>query len=304
MTEGDTPTVARRRVRLAIREARERAGLTQNQVADEMEWSLSKVIRIESGEVSISQNDLKPLLSFVGIKDRSFVSSLLADARIARTRQRQAWYQTPEFRQYLSDAYRQLIEYEAEATFIRSYSVYYVPGPLQIPSYATTLTSAWGDEIPPERIPWILDARRRRREILRKRLEARSLGWAIVLDQSGFLRHIGRADILADQFQELHDLASDGLIDIRMLPFDLASPIANNATFDILTLGDGPHNQIMYREIGTTDELAEDVAVASRHSERFEQLWQVATSEVDTIDFIKGRIEALRTKLPERQSGQ
>ena len=130
------------------------------------------------------------------------------------------------------------------------------------------------------------------------------MGWAIVLDQSVFLRHIGSADILADQFQELHDLASDGLIDIRMLPFDLASPIANNATFDILTLGDGPHNQIMYREIGTTDELAEDVAVASRHSERFEQLWQVATSEVDTIDFIKGRIEALRTKLPERQSGQ
>ena len=66
MAEGDSPTVARRRVRLAIREAREPHNLTQQQVAEQMEWSLSKVIRIESGEVSISVNDLRPLLPFLG----------------------------------------------------------------------------------------------------------------------------------------------------------------------------------------------------------------------------------------------
>lgn len=304
MTEGDTPTVARRRVRLAIREARERAGLTQNQVADEMEWSLSKVIRIESGEVSISQNDLKPLLSFVGIKDRSVVSSLLADARIARTRQRQEWYQTPEFRNHASDPLLRLIEYEAEAIAIRSYSVYYLPGPLQIASYASTLTSAWGDELDPDLVRLLLDARQRRRQIILERMRQGLLRVSLVLDQSVLERHFGGADVLADQLQDLHNLASDGLISIRMLSFDLDSPIANNASFDLLALGDGPHDEVMYREIGTNDELIEDVAVTSRHRERFEQLWQVATSEVDTIDFIKGRIEALRTKISERQGKQ
>src|SRR6187549_2416591 len=101
MAEGDSPTVARRRVRLAIREARDAAGLTQSQVAEAMEWSLSKVIRIENGEVSISPNDLRPLLSYLGIQDRATVGALLADARIARLRQRQAWYQAPEFREHL-----------------------------------------------------------------------------------------------------------------------------------------------------------------------------------------------------------
>jgi transcriptional regulator with XRE-family HTH domain len=48
MAESVSPTVARRRVRLALRDAREKADLTQQQVAEEMEWSLSKVIRIES----------------------------------------------------------------------------------------------------------------------------------------------------------------------------------------------------------------------------------------------------------------
>src|ERR671926_1562016 len=102
MPEGDSPTVARRRVRLAIREARDAAGLTQSQVAEAMEWSHSKVIRIENGEVSISPNDLRPLLNYLGVKDRTVVADLVADARIARTRQRQAWYQTPRFREHLT----------------------------------------------------------------------------------------------------------------------------------------------------------------------------------------------------------
>src|SRR5690349_5641596 len=125
MAEGDSPTIARRRVRLALREARERANLTQHQVAEAMDWSLSKVIRIENGDVSVAPNDLRPLLGFLGIKDKAFITSLISDTRIARTRQRQAWYQTPQFREFLTDSLRKLIEYEIEATEIRSYSIYY-----------------------------------------------------------------------------------------------------------------------------------------------------------------------------------
>ena len=302
MAEGDTPTVARRRVRLAIREARDAAGLTQNQVAEAMEWSLSKVIRIENGEVSISPNDLRPLLGYLGLRDRAAVASLLADARIARTRQRQAWYQRPEFRVHMSDALRRLIEYEAELTAMRSYSVYYLPGPFQIPSYAAALTNAWGDELPAENIRWLLEARRRRRETIRDRMDSGLLRVTMVLDQSVLERQIGPLDITADQLQDLHELTSAGLMGIRMLPFDLGSPIANNASFDLLTLGEGPRDTVMYRENGTTDELIEDPEITSRHRERFEQLWQVATSEVDTIDFIKSRLEALRMKQSARQS--
>ena len=49
----DSPYLARRRVRLAIRSAREAKGLTQGEVAEAMEWSLSTVTRNESGEMTI-----------------------------------------------------------------------------------------------------------------------------------------------------------------------------------------------------------------------------------------------------------
>jgi len=300
MAEGDSPTVARRRVRLAIREARDAAGLTQSQVAEAMEWSHSKVIRIENGEVSISPNDLRPLLNHLGIKDRTVIAELVSNARVARTRQRQAWYQAPDFREHLTPATLRLIEYEAEATAIRSYSVYYPPGILQTPAYASALTFAWKHDVPEEKLAILVEARRRRHQLVRGRLGSMQI--FLVLDQSVFERQIGGPDVLAEQLKEFQDLAADDLISMRMLSFDSSTPIANNGSFDLLTIGDESSDEVLYRENGTGDELIEDAATTARHRERFEQLWQVATTEVDTIDFIKGRIETLQTKVSERQS--
>lgn len=58
------PTVQRRRLRVELRKARDTAGLKQAEVARAMEWSPSKLIRIESGQVSISTNDLRALLTY------------------------------------------------------------------------------------------------------------------------------------------------------------------------------------------------------------------------------------------------
>jgi transcriptional regulator with XRE-family HTH domain len=108
MAEGDSPTIARRRVRMAIREARETVGLTQQQVAEEMEWSASKVIRIESGDVTISVSDLRQLLGFLGVHDKILISELASDARIARTRVKaqSVWWQEDRFRKYASENLR------------------------------------------------------------------------------------------------------------------------------------------------------------------------------------------------------
>jgi transcriptional regulator with XRE-family HTH domain len=127
MTQGDLPTVARRCVRLVLRESREAAGLTQQQVAEDMEWSLSKVIRIENGDVSIAPNDLRPLLALLGVNNRAQVADLLATAAVAGTRQRQAWYQAADVRARLTDGLRRPIEYEAQALSIHSYSVFHMP---------------------------------------------------------------------------------------------------------------------------------------------------------------------------------
>ncbi|GAA2566063.1 helix-turn-helix transcriptional regulator [Winogradskya consettensis] len=297
MAEAVSPTVARRRVRLALREARESLSLTQQQVADEMEWSLSKVIRIENGDVTIAPNDLRPLLSRYGIKDRDRVSELLTAAKIARTRQRKAWYQAPEFREMLSDATLRLIEYEAEAVAIRSYSIYYMPGFLQTPDYAAALTGKFAEDLGEARVRVLLRTREQRRQQLIARLDAVEI--YILLEESVLMRPIGGPAIFADQLRELRTAAKSGQLHLRMLPFDFDYPIDNNGTYDLMALsGSDSDSEIMYRENGMTDEIVEDRATTARHRLRFEHLWTLAADESDTIGRVDQRIKDLETKSP------
>jgi transcriptional regulator with XRE-family HTH domain len=300
MAEGDSPTVARRRVRLAIREARDAAGLTQNQVAEAMEWSHSKVIRIESGEVGISQNDLKPLLSYLGVKDKAIVNSLVADARIARSRQRDAWHQATKYREHLSEVLRSLIEYEAKAVAIRYYSIYFIPGTLQTPEYAAALLDLFGDEIQPAKREALLEARRLRHEALLARVGDVQL--FVLLDESVLRRPLGGPAVFAAQLRELLRVADARLARIRMVPFSQEAPLTNNATFDLLSLDEHDEDEmVLYYENGMTDALDELKATTSRHRSRFDRVWNEAAAEEDTIDFIRGRIKDLEATITNRQ---
>lgn len=300
MAEGDSPTVARRRVRLVLREAREAAGYTQLDVAEQMEWSLSKVIRIENGDVTIAPNDLRPLLNYLNVKDRAQVADLLATAKIARTRQRQAWYQKPEFREHLTDGLRRLIEYETEATSVYTYSVFHIPALLQIPSYSSALIQMWRDDLTDTQRHYRLEARRLRREAVLER--SHPLRMTVVLDESVFWRAVGGPQVFADQLEEVLRLEEQQSVAIRMFPFTADTGLSYDAGFDILFLGDEDEatetgdkiNAVMYRETGASDEVIEDKALATRHFARYRKLWEAATNEEETVDFIRKRVRELR----------
>ena len=293
MAEGDSPTIARWSVRMAIREAREQVGLTQQQVAEAMEWSLSKVIRIENGDVSISTNDLRSVLALLGVEEPARVDALLADARTARTRARSVWWEQPPFRKYMSDGLRRFIGYEAEAARISSFAVLYIPGLLQTPEYSAALTGMWADiEMPRAKTRALVEARRKRLANLLRR--AGSVDVFVVADESAFRRPVGGPSVFAGQLRRLIDFHQLGLLHVRMLPYDLEVPIANNGSFDLVTVSTTSRDsEVVYRENGMTDEFVENQALTAQHRKRFEQLWHAATDEADTIAFIERRIADL-----------
>ena len=84
MDASSKPLVQSRRLRTELRTARQVPGYTQEQVARSMEWSLSKVIRIESGSVGVSANDLRALLDLYGIGSPERADELLDLARASR----------------------------------------------------------------------------------------------------------------------------------------------------------------------------------------------------------------------------
>jgi len=298
MAEDISPAVARRRLRLALRDARERASRTQQEVAEEMEWSLSKVIRIENGDNSIAPNDLRPLLSYLGITDKVEIAEHMADARIARRRQRQAWYQRPEFREHLTPAMTRLIEYEAEATIVRYFYINYVAGALQTPEYAQTLINRYEVVLDHTLMESRLRARQLRRKDLLDRATAGAIDIRALFDESVFRRTNGDRTILADQLRELDQLSSQGVIKLRMVPFDATAAVTNLAGFDLLTLPDA--GEVLYREIGLTDEVVENHATTSRLRERFDQIWSNVANENNTHDFVRQQISDLEKPVAHR----
>src|SRR6266536_3046279 len=85
-----TPLSEQRRVRVALKKAREGLNMTQQAVADALDWSTSKVIRMENGSVGISVTDLKALLLHYSITDQVEVERMVQGVRAGK---QAAWWQ-------------------------------------------------------------------------------------------------------------------------------------------------------------------------------------------------------------------
>src|SRR4051794_40157206 len=104
------PVAAQRRLLAALRRSRSAVGLTQKQVAAALEWSTSKVIRIESGTVGLSITDLKAMLDLYDVVDPEIVEQL---AEAARTSREKAWWD--EYRPHVTAELINFIAVEAAA---------------------------------------------------------------------------------------------------------------------------------------------------------------------------------------------
>jgi hypothetical protein len=255
-----------------------------------MEWSLSKVMRIESGEVTINPNDLKALLPVVGIVDPVRVGELIEAAKVSRRRKN--WWDEPGLREHLTPAMLQLMQYEAEATISRHFYSLLVPGRLQTPAYAEAVLGSYRHDIAPE----VLDIRLRTRIRRQQEYLARTppLRMYLLLDQSLLLREFGGRQVLGVQLAHLSRCIKEHGLMVRIVPFEGNPPIPMLGTYEILYLGEEAEEQaIMYRETHFADELIEDREKIRQHRQIFENLWDAAEDQTLSAQLIADRAQEL-----------
>lgn len=288
MVSGESPAVARRRLRLALRRAREAKGFTQGQVADALDWSLSKVQRIESGDVTISSTDLKALLASINVTDTKCIDQMMDLARACR---RKGWWDDAKYREHLTPAMMQLLQFETEASAIRAFHPTLVPGLLQTPAYAEFILSFWSDELTEEDRSVRYEVRMRRREYLRDRADPPQC--LLILDESVLSRVVGGPEVMAEQLRELlgHTRKTPH-ITVRILPFIASANLAELGQFHILDLGD-EESAVLYREAQLVDDIEQTPVRVDLYRMRFERMWDIALSEDATSRLIEARAAAL-----------
>jgi hypothetical protein len=107
---------------------------------------------------------------------------------------------------------RRLVDYETKAAEMRFYSIYFMPGPLQTPEYASAVSHLWADEISESQIQVRIETARRRRQALPDRPSTRLY---VLLDESVLRRPLGGAAIFVNQLRELERVARSAMDFIR-----------------------------------------------------------------------------------------
>ena len=292
------PSVHRRRLRGELRRARETAGFTQRDVARAMDWSLSKLIRIETGAVSITTNDLKALLGHYGITDPLRVESLVEVARSSRER---SWWGI--YRDIASPEYIAFLGYESSASIMRNYEPILVPGLLQTEEYAREVLRHVRGPKDPKRIDALVALRQERQELL---VRADPPELHFIMDEAVIRRMVGGPDLMHRQLTHIRRLLDQPNITIRVVPFRSGMYRSLRVPYVLFEFADPedeavlylehPNEEMIIHESALHDDQEEGSPTPATYLEIFWQLEQQARREdVEAmLDEAIGTVESAR----------
>src|SRR5271169_3578504 len=135
MASDQGPVIQSALLRAELVRLRKERELTQQQVAGALEWSPSKLIRVEGGGSSITKVDLDALLTRYGVTSESHRERLQALNRGAKE---PGWWD--RYKDDVSSTYLSYVGFEAGAAFIRQFQIGFIPGLLQTAEYAEVVT--------------------------------------------------------------------------------------------------------------------------------------------------------------------
>jgi hypothetical protein len=252
----DDPAVAQRRLRTGLRTLRLRPGRreTQKRVASALDWSPSKLLRIEQGQVPLATSDLIALLTHYGITDEKEVKGWIELARISR---RSTIWDT--YGDVFTKLFAEFVQHEWYASVIRQYETKLVPGVLQTEDYAEAVVRAYLGPRPNERVvSRTVQARLERAEHLLNQTKTQPEMF-FILDEAVVRRRVGResgnSGIMVRQLEYLKEISAQPNIQIQIVPFDLGIYTALRGPFELLEFEDPDNNILLYRENPEGDQL-------------------------------------------------
>jgi transcriptional regulator with XRE-family HTH domain len=280
-----SPLVLRRRLRGGLRQARQDTELTQGQVAAAMDWSLSKVIRIESGANAISTNDLRALLSLYQITDPGEVQDLVELARAARER---SWWST--YKDAASPDFLRYVEQEASASALRAYEHVVIHGLLQTEEYAAWVIREFlGELYTDQQTDRRVELRMKRQELLGR---AGPPELQIIHDEAVLRRIVGSPAVMRRQLQHLADLAERPGITLNVLPFTAGVRDGFGESFAILDFP-GMDDPALFTEPYDTIREYRSEQVA-RYEERFQRFRSASPGRDESACLIRSAARTMR----------
>ncbi|MFG2945619.1 helix-turn-helix domain-containing protein [Streptomyces adustus] len=190
-----------------LKQQREAAGLTQQQLADMTVMTRSHIAHIEAGRRIPSREDARRLDTALNTGD--VLSSFLPTEDVA-----------------VADYFEAARLLEQQAVMIREFALSFVPGILQTEAYARAVLGTAFPPVSEEECDRLVVTRLERARILDHPVTP--VVWAL-LDEAVLRRVVGGREVMAEQILHMVRLAEQRRVRVHILPFSLGChPLMEN----------------------------------------------------------------------------
>jgi transcriptional regulator with XRE-family HTH domain len=250
-----------------LRHAREKAGLSQEELGGRLFVSGSYIGQLEAGTRRMQPEYARMLDEVLG------VDFFLRNCRAA------AKSKYPEH-------FAEAAEAEARTVAIREYAPMLIPGLLQTPGYAEAVFIAHQPTAPAGEIDGLVEARMERTKLLDNPTKP-SL-W-VVLDEAALRRTTGGPEVMAEALGHVATMARQRRVIVQVLPFAGGAHTLMGGAVKLMAFDDAP--RLVYFEGPGTGRLEDDPATVTRYELAYELLAASALAPRESLALIESVAE-------------
>ncbi|BCB80892.1 helix-turn-helix transcriptional regulator [Phytohabitans flavus] len=231
------PTIPRWQLGEQLSRLRDRARVSQRQIAERLGCSVSKIQKVEAGEVGVVKAELEAMLSAYNLTDEQMREELFELQRLGKQR---GWWSrfgavpTP---------FATFLGLESAATRIKVFEPMVVHGLLQTEDYARAIAGT---------VSLTSDQEQRERQV-RIRMQRQEMVFAedppeisVILDEAVLHRQIGGPQVMCTQLKHL--LEPPPSVTVQVVPFESGGYPGTLGAMTIFEFEEHMHTPVVYVE--------------------------------------------------------
>ncbi|MEU3896327.1 helix-turn-helix transcriptional regulator [Streptomyces sp. NPDC045251] len=247
-----------------LRHAREKAGLSQEELGARLFVSGSFIGQLEAGTRRMQPEYARMLDDVLGTED-FFRRNCAASAK-------------SKYPEHFAEA----AEAEAQASAIRQYAPLLIPGLLQTPAYARAVFRAYRPTGAEEEVDELVAARMERARILDDPTDP--LLW-VVIDEAALRRETGGRQVMAEALLHLVGMIRRNRAIVQVLPLEAGAHASMEGSIKLMDFEDAP--PLVYFEGVGTGRLEDDPATVRYQRHTYELLTACALSPQKSLALIE-----------------
>lgn len=280
-----SPLVRRKRLAKELRRLRDQAGLSSSQLAARAKLNRQKISALENGHPFANVADVAAVLTALDLDETTWHALF----QIADEATKPGWWES--YREGLGERQSLYVDLESGAAAIREYTLFAVPGVLQVPEYIRVRAGlnvmmyqqAGLGEFQVERA---VAGRTMRQQMLRR---PGGPSYQAIIDELVIRRPAAPAQVMAEQLDYLVERASSGKTEIRVLP--IGADMSEHwwlprSPFSLYTYPDPGDPMVVVVDTEIDDSVYIDETDVRPYEDLFARLEKVALSVEDSVTFL------------------